>query len=124
MLEIEKYPCTDGNEARARERYWFEELNASLNTKVPNRTKVEYKLSYIENNKEKYKESNKKYNDAHSKEHKEYYEKNKIKIYEKSQTKYECECGSLVCIGYKLKHMTTTKHNHNIIQQNNKIIII
>ena len=24
MIEIEKYPCNDGNEARARERYWCE----------------------------------------------------------------------------------------------------
>jgi hypothetical protein len=26
MIEIEKYPCKDGNEARARERYWYEQL--------------------------------------------------------------------------------------------------
>jgi len=25
MLEIEKYPCNDGNEARARENYWYNE---------------------------------------------------------------------------------------------------
>jgi hypothetical protein len=34
MIEIEKYNCNDGNEARARERYWFEELQAKLNTKA------------------------------------------------------------------------------------------
>ena len=27
MLEIEKYPCNDKNEAKARERYWLETLN-------------------------------------------------------------------------------------------------
>ena len=27
MIEIEKYPCNDKNEAKARERYWLETLN-------------------------------------------------------------------------------------------------
>ena len=31
MIEIEKYPCKDGNEARARERYYFDLLNATMN---------------------------------------------------------------------------------------------
>ena len=35
MIEIEKYPCSDGNEARARERYWCETLKASLNDRAP-----------------------------------------------------------------------------------------
>jgi hypothetical protein len=35
MIEIEKYPCTDNNEALARERYWVEKLNSSLNINVP-----------------------------------------------------------------------------------------
>ena len=29
MIEIEKYPCNDKNEACARERYWYELLNAN-----------------------------------------------------------------------------------------------
>ena len=37
MIEIEKYPCKDANEARAKEREWFERLNSNLNTKIPNR---------------------------------------------------------------------------------------
>jgi hypothetical protein len=41
MLEIEKYPCVDGNEARLRERYWFEQLQATLNTYTPIITKEE-----------------------------------------------------------------------------------
>jgi len=42
MIEIEKYPCNDANEARKRERFWFEELNAKLNQVYPSRTKQEY----------------------------------------------------------------------------------
>jgi hypothetical protein len=65
MLEIEKYPCNDSNEARSRERYYYELLNTSLNMIYPIRTCKEYKQDnkeilkeknkkYIENNKEKY----------------------------------------------------------------------
>jgi hypothetical protein len=42
MIEIEKYPCRDENEATARERHWFEILNSGLNTNVPNRSRQEY----------------------------------------------------------------------------------
>ena len=52
MLEIEKYPCNDNNEARFRERYWLEILNAKLNMINPIRTKEES----IENNKKRSKE--------------------------------------------------------------------
>ena len=59
MIEIEKYPCDDGNEARTRERYWIEALKANLNCNVPIRTDLESELyphSYREINKEKIKE--------------------------------------------------------------------
>jgi hypothetical protein len=42
MIEIEKYPCKDDNEATAKEREWFERLNSSLNTQHPNRSVHEY----------------------------------------------------------------------------------
>jgi glycine cleavage system H lipoate-binding protein len=42
MLEIEKYSCNDGNEARARERYWIEKEKSTLNVTIPNRSKKEY----------------------------------------------------------------------------------
>ena len=35
MIKIEKYPCMDGHEARARERYWFEQLKPTLNIRNP-----------------------------------------------------------------------------------------
>ena len=38
MVEIEKYPCSDGNEAKARVRFWYEQLNATLNKQIPNQT--------------------------------------------------------------------------------------
>ena len=43
MLKIEDYPCKDVYEARNRERYWFKELNASLNMIYPIRGEKEYR---------------------------------------------------------------------------------
>ena len=42
MVEIEKYQCTDGNEARARERYYYDILSPNLNSCVPNRDMQEW----------------------------------------------------------------------------------
>jgi hypothetical protein len=49
MVEIEKYPCRDENEASAKERERFEILNSGLNTNVPNRSGQEY---YADNREE------------------------------------------------------------------------
>jgi hypothetical protein len=53
MVEIEKYPCNDGNESTKRERYWYEQLNANLNMVNPNRCKKEGNKAYREENVEK-----------------------------------------------------------------------
>jgi len=55
MIEIEKYSCNDGNEARSRERHWYEILNAKLNTQVPSQSKNQY----YQNNKEYFSELSK-----------------------------------------------------------------
>ena len=46
MVEIEKYPCRDANEACAKEREWFERSNSGLNTNRPQRTDEEQKIKY------------------------------------------------------------------------------
>jgi hypothetical protein len=45
MVEIEKFTCTDSYEAKKRERYWIETLNATLNCQTPSRTKSEWILA-------------------------------------------------------------------------------
>lgn len=35
VIEIEKYPCETCNQAKTRERFWYEELNAKMNTRLP-----------------------------------------------------------------------------------------
>jgi len=53
MIEIEKYPCIDSNQASSRERYWFEKLNSTLNSRFPKRCKSEY-IDTHEEEKRKY----------------------------------------------------------------------
>jgi hypothetical protein len=121
MIEIEKFPCNDINEATKRERYWYEILNADMNMINPNRPQIEY----IENNKEKIKEykqqlyqENKEIIDLKNKEWREnnkekiltqrtkYYEKNKDKLLEK----ITCECGCIITKNSLLRHKKTKKH--------------
>ena len=100
MIEIEKYPCNNGNEARSRERYYYDMFNANLNSINPyisneeyKKNKKEYMKIYRELNKDKLKEQTKKYKETHkdiikeqSKEsHKKYYEDNKEKLNQKSK---------------------------------------
>jgi len=85
MLEIEKYPCNDGNEARARENYWYTELKSKLNTQIPSRTPKQYQ----QDNHEKISEWKKQYQqDNHEKISewkKQYYQDNFEKISEKGK---------------------------------------
>ena len=62
MVQIEEYPCMNSNQKTKRERYWFEELKASLNTLVPNRGIKEYHDKFYIDNREKILEKVKEYN--------------------------------------------------------------
>jgi hypothetical protein len=50
MIEIEKYPCKDANEACAKEREWFEILHSNLNLFFPQRRREEYRYVNKEKN--------------------------------------------------------------------------
>lgn len=63
MVEVEKYPCLDSNEARSRERFWYENLKANLNMVRPIASEEEkkeqskaYKKDYYIINADKFKE--------------------------------------------------------------------
>jgi hypothetical protein len=85
MIEIEKYPCKDVNEAKARERHWYETLTATLNARSPTlnvemkreREKNYHKI-YNENNYEELTEQKRLYRIA-----------NKEKLNEQKRTYYE-----------------------------------
>jgi hypothetical protein len=135
IVEIEKFCCKDGNEAKARERYWLESLNSNMNTRIPNRSnseyyqanktticekqlayyhanrekKSEYKYAYYQANKEKFTENNKAY-----------YQSNKEKLNEK----FNCECGGKYMFQSKSYHLKTQKHQNyiqSLVNENNII---
>tara|TARA_R100000951_G_scaffold8297_3_gene7540 strand:- start:4078 stop:4737 length:660 start_codon:yes stop_codon:yes gene_type:complete len=93
MILVEKVNVNDGYELHKQERKYIEELNATLNSVIPTRTKKEYrennkdKLKEIikewrENNKDKLKEQKKEYYENNKDKFKELYENNKDKIKE------------------------------------------
>lgn len=85
MIEIEKYPCNDLQEATKKERYYYELLNAKLNTVNPSRNNQEY----YEDNKDKIREYIQEYRqekkDKIREYNQEYRQENKDKILEYHQ---------------------------------------
>jgi hypothetical protein len=88
MIEIEKYPCNDNNEARAREEYWRFNLKSNLNSfkayvapEDIKENKAEISQRYREKHKDTIiydKEYNKQYKQEHEDKIKEYAKQYKI----------------------------------------------
>jgi len=115
MIEIEKYPCNDANEARARERYWLENFTSNLNISIPNRTRKETTHAYYEKNKAKIMHySNvvrKDYHDSYYTNHKNDIMKRSKENYEKKkQERYTCECGTTLNFIGKTQHLKSKTH--------------
>ena len=117
MVELEKWGCTDGNEARARERYWYEQFNTTLNTNIPivsNDEIKQRKKNYSAINRNSILEYQKKYYIQNKEtiiiKDKEYYEIIKVSKLEKAKVKFTCSCGATLCIGNKSEHCKTKKH--------------
>ena len=109
MIEIEKYPCNDENEARSRERYWYEVLNANMNTQCPTldvEKRKQYEKEFYVKNKDKIGEKCKIYRD-----------RNKDKIKQKNNEKHQCKCGGFFTIVNK-SHHSKTKMHLKYIQEN------
>jgi hypothetical protein len=96
MLPIEVYPCKSKTELVIRERYWFETLKPTLNSRFPQRTLEEYRDTHKEQK---------------AKIGKEYREKHREKLNAKKGKKYKCECGGIWTAGHgKARHIKTIKH--------------
>ncbi len=133
VIPIEEYPCENIIQASIRERYWLEELKATLNKNIPSRTDKEYykdnkekfkekSKDYYQNNQEYIKEYNKEYYNNHKEKKKEYYENNKKKINEKRSEKINCECGGKYTHNNKSIHFNSQKHQnfHSFLIKENK----
>ena len=137
MIEIEKYPCNDKNEACARERYWYELLNANMNTLCPTfdkEKKKKYNKEYRDNKKENFKEHNKEYYEANkediikkvheyasthkeeiSKRNKNYREVHKEQIKARRSKVCICEiCNRKYTHDHKARHERTKVHLNQI----------
>ena len=103
MIEIEKFPCNDRNEAAARARYYYELLNANMNSQAPTFDKVNKKIymkKYRESNKEEISEYDKAYKEA-----------NKEKIKARNSKVYHCEICNQECVhSYKSRHLKSKIH--------------
>ena len=127
MIEVEKLNASDKLDALERERFWLEELKATLNKQKPFRTleeKQEYyqvnkdqllekKKIYYENNKEYFKEYQEVHRDKIAETRKKCYENNK----EYTSGKITCECGSLICRGNISIHKKSQKHLNFLKEQ-------
>jgi hypothetical protein len=133
MIEIEKFPCNDVNEATKRERYHFENLNSNLNSKFPQRDVKEWYITnrhIINNKKKEYREKNKEKISMCEKEYrknnkekmsirdKEKYIKFKEKIQERHKEKVLCGCGIEINKSHKLRHLKTKKHKDLMLCKN------
>ena len=112
MLEIEKYPCNDGNEARAEENRIFKELKANMNTGNPFRSKEDniiYYREYYKANKYKLEEYYKKQRmekyDEYREKSLEYKKSYKKELAKQQLQSHMCFCGINYTQCNKLRHL-------------------
>jgi hypothetical protein len=108
MIEIEKFSCQDRQEACARERLYYEELNADLNSVCPFVTNEELKpLGKVLNNnpRQEYWKNRKSIKAEYDKE---YRKQNNDKLNER----IVCECGGSYLMRHKSTHCRTGRHKH------------
>jgi len=99
MILVEFYnTCSNKLEKLARERYYVEFLNATLNCQIPGRTQKEYHAVHKEHFKEYYKEYHKQYD------------------VKRLETKISCPCGGCYDLIHKARHFRTEKHQNYIIK--------
>jgi hypothetical protein len=98
---IETLICENKNEALIRERFWIEELKASLNKCIPSRTKKEYREYWI---------NSFDYSNHRKNSDKIYRENNKDKLNQEASEKCLCICGNYYTKRHKARHEKSKKH--------------
>ena len=117
MILLEKRKCDDALHAKQIERKYIEDLNATLNQRLPARTSKEW----YETNRDRMLELRhlRQYiNVEHTKQKvKAYAEAHKDEIKEWKNTKVLCSCGSIYTNSNKSQHMKTKKHLNSVNQR-------
>jgi hypothetical protein len=109
FIQIETNEYNDKNSS-LKERYYIEELNATLNSYVPSRTQKEWyedNIKIINEYQKEFRENNR---EKKNKNQKKYFDKNREIINEKQREKITCECGCEIRKDYLSKHLKTKKH--------------
>lgn len=110
MIEVEKYACSDSNEAISRERHWYEALQANLNSDYPGRTTKER----YDKNREIINEKKKTHYQLNRErillEQKAYVEKNKEVVSERRKEKIKCECAYVYTKSNRARHLKSKVH--------------
>ena len=132
---LEKYPCNDIEELRAREGEWIEK-KSTLNMRVAGRTPEQYRKDTVEHKKEydkqrredkreesgeqqKAKYENKK--EHYKQKSNENYFKNKEAIRTKMNVKCNCECGMVYSYGNRLRHFKSKTHQNYLNKNINSV---
>ena len=117
MIEIKKYPCNDGNEARAQENRIYKDLKANMNMVSPFRSKEDHKLyhtEYWKANKEKlksyYEEQKLKKYDEYREKTLEYKKTHKKELAQQQLQSHMCICGISYTHCNKQRHSRTKRH--------------
>jgi hypothetical protein len=125
MELIDYFPCKTNLELRKREGEYMRSCGSTLNVKKEGRTQKEWrddnkekiaekKKEWRENNKERIVGKEKEYSEKNRENKveylKQYYEKNRDKYAEYAKEKIQCECGLIICRGYKSQHIKSQKH--------------
>jgi hypothetical protein len=134
MVEVEVYPCNSSVEARIREEYWRETLQAKLNQRrayLSEEARVErdkqYQTQYYQENVQKKLTYATQYRQEHVDELKTYFKQYRQEhldeIKAKKGQKFECGCGSSYTHNHRARHERTKTHqdwektNKNISQE-------
>ena len=128
IIEIEKYPCNDNNEATSREQYWISYFKTTLTTKkayIPDEERENYynynkdrlleqKKYYHIKHRENILEYKKIYNENNKEDRKIYYEEHKDEILAKRIEKITCECGCIITRHGMTRHKKSSKHLNSL----------
>ena len=110
MILIDVENCENSLVAHQRERFYKEQLNATLNKNIPARTKQEYRQDHKDKNNQYSREYWKNNNERLLNYKKHYRENKKDIIAERAKSKIICNCGSVCRKAGISRHINTQKH--------------
>jgi hypothetical protein len=132
---IEEYPCSNKIEAKQREQYWYNELNADMNQLMPyistediKKKRSNYQKKYFLENRDYYSNYTKQYYAKNPEKMKEraiqYYNVNKEQICKKNkENRITCECGVNIRYADKSKHNKSKLHINFLSTNSTKDIL-